>query len=58
MTGAVMLVSMGEANIVVVIQDLGIPFWGFFILWTSQIVAIYSIGFAASNMFKIEEEKL
>lgn len=57
-----MSVSMGRTNIVAVMKDLGIPSWRFFILWIAlwinQIVAIYSIGFAASNMFKIEEEKL
>lgn len=53
-----MSVSMGRTNIVAVMKDLGIPSWRFFILWIAlwinQIVAIYSIGFTASNMFKIE----
>lgn len=58
LTGAVMSVGVGEADIVLVMQDLGFPFWGFLILWlalwTSQLVASYSIGLAACNMFNIE----
>jgi cytosine permease len=61
MTGAVMSVGAGEPDIVLVMQDLGFPFWGFLILWialwTSQIVASYSIGLAASNMFNIDTNK-
>lgn len=61
MTGAVMAVGVGEPDIVLVMQDLGFPFWGFLILWialwTSQIVASYSIGLAASNMFNIDSNK-
>lgn len=61
MTGAVMAVGVGEPDIVLVMQDLGFPFWGFLILWialwTSQIVASYSIGLAASNMFNIDTNK-
>jgi len=61
MTGAIMSVGVGEPDIVLVMQDLGFPFWGFLILWialwTSQIVASYSIGLAASNMFNINTNK-
>ena len=42
-------------------QGLGFPFWGFLILWvalwTSQIVASYSVGLAAANMFNIDTDK-
>lgn len=61
MTGAVMAVGVGEPDIVLVMQNLGFPFWGFLILWialwTSQIVASYSIGLAAANMFNIDTNK-
>ncbi|WP_051302834.1 purine-cytosine permease family protein [Salibacterium aidingense] len=60
-TGAVMSVGIGEADIVNVMQELGFPFWGFIILfvalWTSQLVASYSIGLAAANMFNINSGK-
>ncbi|WP_408011332.1 purine-cytosine permease family protein [Pseudalkalibacillus sp. A8] len=61
MTGAVMSVGVGNADIVAVMQELGFPFWGFIILWialwTSQLVASYSIGLAAANMFNINSGK-
>ncbi|MBM7714859.1 cytosine permease [Siminovitchia sp. FSL H7-0308] len=58
LTGAIMSVGVGEADIVLVMQNLGFPFWGFLILWlalwTSQLVASYSIGLAAANMFNVQ----
>ncbi|WP_174614796.1 purine-cytosine permease family protein [Virgibacillus ihumii] len=61
LTGSVMSVGVGNADIVAVMQDLGFPFWGFLILWvalwTSQMVASYSIGLAAANMFNIDTNK-
>lgn len=61
LTGAVMSVGVGNADIVAVMQNLGFPFWGFLILWlalwTSQLVAIYSTGLAASNIFNINTGK-
>lgn len=61
LTGAVMSVGVGNPDIVAVMQGLGFPFWGFLILWialwTSQLVASYSIGLAASNMLNIETGK-
>jgi cytosine permease len=61
LTGAVMSVGVGNADIVAVMQDLGFPFWGFLILWlalwTSQLVACYSTGLAAANMFNIDSGK-
>lgn len=61
MTGAVMSVGVGNPDIVAVMQELGFPFWGFLILWialwTSQIVASYSIGLAASNMANVNSDK-
>jgi len=60
-TGAVMSVGIGDADIVNVMKELGYPFWGFLILyialWTSQIIASYSIGLAAANMFNIDSGK-
>ncbi|GGB42353.1 permease [Virgibacillus dakarensis] len=61
LTGAVMSVGVGNPDIVAVMQDLGFPFWGFLILWialwTSQLVASYSIGLAASNMLNVDTSK-
>lgn len=61
LTGAVMSVGVGNPDIVAVMQDLGFTFWGFLILWialwTSQIVASYSIGLAASNMLNVNTSK-
>jgi len=61
LTGAVMSVGVGNADIVAVMHDLGFPFWGFLILWlalwTSQLVACYSTGLAAANMFNIDSGK-
>jgi cytosine permease len=61
MTGAIMSVGVGDADIVAVMQGLGFPFWGFLILWvalwTSQLVASYSIGLAAANMFNVNSGK-
>ncbi|MDC3425457.1 cytosine permease [Aquibacillus sp. 3ASR75-11] len=61
LTGAIMSVGVGEADIVNVMVNLGFPFWGFLILWlalwTSQLVASYSIGLAAANMFNIDTAK-
>jgi len=59
-TGAVMSVGVGDADIIRVMQRLGFPFWGFLILWlalwTSQLVASYSIGLEIANMFNIDSE--
>src|SRR5699024_333220 len=59
--GAIMSVGIGEPDIVVVMQNLGFPFWGFLILWlalwTSQIVSSYSTGLAAANMFNVNSGK-
>jgi len=53
-----MSVGIGDADIVNVMRELGYPFWGFLILyialWTSQIIASYSIGLAAANMFNVD----
>ncbi|MGM0900496.1 MAG: cytosine permease [Bacillota bacterium] len=61
LTGAVMSVGVGNADIVAVMQELGFPFWGFLILWlalwTSQIVASYSTGLAAANIFNVDSGK-
>jgi len=60
-TGAIMSVGIGDADIVKVMRELGYPFWGFIILyialWTSQIIASYSIGLAAANMFNVNSSK-
>lgn len=61
LTGALMSVGVGSADIVTVMQNLGFPFWGFLILWlalwTSQLVASYSTGLAAANMFNVQSGK-
>lgn len=61
LTGALMSVGLGDADIVNVMQNLGFPFWGFLILWlalwTSQMVASYSTGLAAANMFNVQSGK-
>lgn len=61
MTGSLMSVGVGEADIVIVMQNLGFPIWGFLILWlalwTSQLVACYSTGLAAANMFNVKSGK-
>lgn len=53
--GAVMAVGVGSADIVRVMQDLGVPAWGFLILWfatwTSQLVNNYTMGLALANTF-------
>lgn len=52
--GALMAVGIGDADIVRVMSELGVPFWGFLILWfatwTSQIVNNYSMGLALANV--------
>jgi cytosine permease len=51
--GAVMAVGVGSADIVLVMQGLGVPVWGFLILWfatwTSQLVNNYTMGLALAN---------
>lgn len=51
--GAVMAVGVGSADIVLVMQELGVPAWGFLILWlatwTSQLVNNYTMGLALAN---------
>lgn len=51
--GAVMAVGVGSADIVLVMQELGVPVWGFLILWfatwTSQLVNNYTMGLALAN---------
>lgn len=55
--GAVMAVGVGSADIVRVMRDLGVPAWGFLILWfatwTSQLVNNYTMGLALSNTFGV-----
>ncbi len=51
--GAVMAVGIGDADIVLVMRELGVPVWGFLILWfatwTSQLVNNYTMGLALAN---------
>lgn len=53
--GAVMAVGIGNADIVLVMRELGVPVWGFLILWfatwTSQLVNNYTMGLALANAF-------
>jgi cytosine permease len=59
--GAVMAISVGEADIVQVMVGLGFAFWGFITLWlatwTSQLVNNYSMGLALANMLNINSGK-
>lgn len=59
--GAVMAVGVGSADIVRVMQDLGVPAWGFLILWfatwTSQLVNNYTMGLALANTWGATTER-
>ncbi|EKU47557.1 cytosine permease [Brevibacterium casei] len=59
--GAVMAISVGEADIVQVMVGLGFAFWGFITLWlatwTSQLVNNYTMGLALANMLNINSAK-
>jgi len=59
--GAVMGAGRGSFDLVQVMIDLGFGWWGFLILWlaqwTSQLVAIYSMGLCLSNMFDAKSER-
>lgn len=61
MVGAIMSVGVGEADIVMVMLNLGFPIWGFLILWlatwTSQLVNNYSMGLAFSNLLNVNSNK-
>lgn len=55
LAGAVMAVGIGSADIVLVMREIGVPVWGFLILWfatwTSQLVNNYTMGLALANAF-------
>jgi len=59
--GAVMGAGRGSFDLVQVMKELGFGWWGFLILWlaqwTSQLVAIYSMGLCLTNMFDANTEK-
>ncbi|MDL2273737.1 permease [Oscillospiraceae bacterium OttesenSCG-928-G22] len=59
--GALMAVGAGTADIVLVMQNLGMPVWGFVVLWvstwTSQIVNNYSAGLSLANLLNIKSSK-
>lgn len=61
LVGAVMAISVGDADLVNVMVGLGFAFWGFIILWlatwTSQLVNNYSMGLALANMLDINSGK-
>lgn len=61
MVGAIMSVGLGEADIVMVMLNLGFPIWGFLILWiatwTSQLVNNYSMGLAFSNLLNVNSNR-
>lgn len=61
LVGAVMAISVGDADLVNVMVGLGFAFWGFVILWlatwTSQLVNNYSMGLALANMLNINSGK-
>ncbi|MDL2293121.1 permease [Ruminococcaceae bacterium OttesenSCG-928-D13] len=59
--GALMAVGSGSADIVQVMINLGMPIWGFLVLWvstwTSQIVNNYSAGLSLANLLNIKSAK-
>lgn len=59
--GAVMAAGNGTADIVLVMQGLGFPVWGFLVLWlaswTSQLVNNYSMGLSFSNIMNVTSNK-
>ncbi|MGL6198302.1 MAG: cytosine permease [Lachnospiraceae bacterium] len=59
--GAVMAAGNGTADIVLVMQGLGFPVWGFLVLWlaswTSQLVNNYSMGLSFSNIINVTSNK-
>lgn len=61
LVGAIMAISVGDADLVSVMVGLGFAFWGFIILWlatwTSQLVNNYSMGLALANMLNINSGK-
>ena len=59
--GAVMSIGQGTADIVLVMVNLGFPFWAFILLfilaWTSQLVNSYSTGLAFCNLLSVTSNK-
>lgn len=59
--GAIMAAGQGTADIVIVMQQLGFPVWGFIVLWlaawTSQLVNNYTMGLSFANLLNITSEK-
>jgi cytosine permease len=51
----------GNADIVLVMENLGFPAWGFVVLWvatwTSQLVSNYTGGLVLCNMFNLNDDK-
>lgn len=61
LVGAVMAIGNGEANIVLVMQNLDFPLWGYAILLlalgTSLLVNSYTMGLAIANTFDIHNNR-
>lgn len=61
LVGGIMSLGTGNSDIVVVMQELGFPAWGFIVLWvatwTSQLVSNYTGGLVLCNMFNLNDDK-
>jgi cytosine permease len=59
--GGIMSMGTGNSDIVLVMEELGFPAWGFVVLWvatwTSQLVSNYTGGFVLCNMFNLKDDK-
>ncbi|MFC4636030.1 cytosine permease [Dokdonia ponticola] len=59
--GGIMSLGTGNSDIVLVMQELGFPAWGFVVLWvatwTSQLVSNYTGGLVLCNMFNLNDRK-
>ncbi len=59
--GGIMSIGTGNADIVLVMQNLGFPAWGFVVLWiatwTSQLVSNYTGGLVLCTIFNTHGDK-
>ncbi len=61
LVGGIMSMGSGNADIVLVMQELGFPAWGFVVLWvatwTSQLVSNYTGGLVLCNISNLNDNK-
>ena len=59
--GGIMGAGSGTADIVMVMENLGFPIWGFLVLWlaswSSQLINNYSMGLAFSNILNVKTDE-